>query len=377
MVATLVIPVSEPVKEWAAPVAFWRKKSVRKRWRDRRPLLFAYLGLVVGAALVLTIWVLPVVLTREPALSATERHKAITDARTGLVAMLAATGAAGGLAYTARTYRLSREGQVTDRYSKAVGQLGSDQVEVRLGGIYSLERLMRDSPLDQPAIIETLAAYVRERAPTSRRPSRVRDRRVAGHDRVRATSPRDHPAEDVQAALTALGRRRPVDNEDPINLDHTDLGGASLNEAKLAGVRLGAANQTGVSLNKANLTGAHLNDANLTGAWLNDAKLAGAWLVNANLTDAHLDEAILTGAHLEEAILTRAWLPDANLTDAWLTNANLTSARLTDARLTGASLRLADLTGTLLRRSTVSQDQLTAASHVGEIIWVDEERRVP
>src|SRR5690242_5696390 len=37
---------------------------------------------------------------------------------------LVAASAAGGLAYTARTYRLSREGHFTDRYSKAVEQLG-------------------------------------------------------------------------------------------------------------------------------------------------------------------------------------------------------------------------------------------------------------
>src|SRR4029453_4968151 len=121
--------------------------------------------LAAGVA-VATVWLLPIVLTRHPAISdPADRHKAITDTRTGLVAMLAAIGAAGGLAFTARTYRLSREGHITDRYSKAIEQLGSDKIEVRLGGIYALERLMRDSPADQPTIMEILAAYVREHAP--------------------------------------------------------------------------------------------------------------------------------------------------------------------------------------------------------------------
>ena len=74
-------------------------------------------------------------------------------------------GAGVGLAYTARTYRLSREGHLTDRYTKAVEQLGSDKIEVRLGGIYALERLMRDSSTDQPTIVEVLAAYIRRHAP--------------------------------------------------------------------------------------------------------------------------------------------------------------------------------------------------------------------
>src|SRR4051794_25603678 len=41
--------------------------------------------------------------------------------------------------------RTSREGQITDRFSKAVEQLGNDKVEIRLGGIYALERVARDS----------------------------------------------------------------------------------------------------------------------------------------------------------------------------------------------------------------------------------------
>ncbi|MDT5082421.1 MAG: hypothetical protein QOJ80_7058, partial [Mycobacterium sp.] len=54
-----------------------------------------------------------------------------------------------GLIFTYQQYRLSQQaqviteqGQVTDRFTKAVEQLGSeDKVNVRLGGIYSLERL--------------------------------------------------------------------------------------------------------------------------------------------------------------------------------------------------------------------------------------------
>jgi hypothetical protein len=35
-----------------------------------------------------------------------------------------------------RTYRLTQQGQITDRYTKAIEQLGSDKLDVRLGGIY-------------------------------------------------------------------------------------------------------------------------------------------------------------------------------------------------------------------------------------------------
>jgi hypothetical protein len=45
-----------------------------------------------------------------------------------------------------------------------VEQLGSDKLEVRLGGIYSLERISKESPDDYCTVMENLAAFVRERS---------------------------------------------------------------------------------------------------------------------------------------------------------------------------------------------------------------------
>src|SRR5262249_25548392 len=53
---------------------------------------------------------------------------------------------------------IAQQGQVTDRFGRAVEQLGSAAMDVRLGGIYSLERLARDSPPDQPTIVKVLSS---------------------------------------------------------------------------------------------------------------------------------------------------------------------------------------------------------------------------
>jgi hypothetical protein len=142
-----------------------------------------------------------VFMTRHPHLaSASDWHKAISHTRTGLIALVVAAGAAGGLAYTARTHRLSREGHFTDRYSKAVEQLGDDKIEERLGGTYALGRLMADSDRDQPTILGVLAAWVRDRTDSPKVPEQEQPERV--------------PI-DIQAALTVIGRRRssPVSEE--------------------------------------------------------------------------------------------------------------------------------------------------------------------
>lgn len=53
---------------------------------------------------------------------------------------------------------------LTDRFSQAIAHLASDKMEVRLGGIYTLERLAQDSPSEHWLTIEILTAFVRERS---------------------------------------------------------------------------------------------------------------------------------------------------------------------------------------------------------------------
>jgi hypothetical protein len=57
--------------------------------------------------------------------------------------------------------QLTREGQLTDRFTRAVDQLGSKDVAVRVGGIYALGRIADESITDRASIADLLTAYVR------------------------------------------------------------------------------------------------------------------------------------------------------------------------------------------------------------------------
>jgi hypothetical protein len=57
-----------------------------------------------------------------------------------------------------------RQRRITESFSKAVEQLGSDKLEMRLGGIYALERISKESPDDYWTVMENLTAFVRERS---------------------------------------------------------------------------------------------------------------------------------------------------------------------------------------------------------------------
>ena len=56
-------------------------------------------------------------------------------------------------ALTLRALEVTEQGQVTDRYTKAVGQLGKESSPVRVGGVYALERIGHDSSRDRTTII--------------------------------------------------------------------------------------------------------------------------------------------------------------------------------------------------------------------------------
>jgi uncharacterized protein YjbI with pentapeptide repeats len=265
--------------------------------------------------------------------------------------------------------RVTREGQITDRFTRAIDQLGNEQREVRIGGIYALERIAKNSVPDRRAISEVLSAYVRERAPWPPKDSdeQITARAVGSHGEVenKDTSPRpigEFPilairAADVQAAMTVLGRRRPLP-EDPTILR---LFNVDLRKALLRGANLERA-----SLARAHLEAIDLIEANLRKANLIETCLSGANLMKANLNSAQLLGSDLSGAHLEGADLT-----DANLKNAKLRKAHLHQTLFGKEQLTGARLDRADLRGADLSEALITGATLTGAKANGATIWPD------
>ena len=142
-----------------------------------------------------------------------------TQLRGRLLTLGAGLFAAGALVFTAlnfgllrRTYELTEQGQVTDRYTKAVEQLGSDKLDVRVGGIYALERVARDSEKDHPTIMEVLVTFIREHSPEQWPVPKSEDVPLP----ERMTRP------DVQAALTVIGRRDTGRDNRPIDLQRRE-----------------------------------------------------------------------------------------------------------------------------------------------------------
>ena len=319
--------------------------------------------------------------------------------------------------------QINRENHYTELFTKAVEQLGAERqgqdekpepaLEIRIGAIYSLERLAKDSERDYGPIIETLTAYIREHCGE---PKTFDGEGLVGKVLEQAwekwleSLPEEPPTNraDIKAALTVLSRREKNRNwtstggheaqpdffgvnfqkadlsyyhrglaYKDTNLELAYLDFATLWEVNLSGADLRLANVLGANfwradLERANLKGANLIQANFQEANLQNTNFKGANLIQANfqntdLQNTNLEEADLRYASLKNAVLWLAALDGANLEEANLNGANLIEANLKSANLIGAKLKGAYLVGANLGEADLQEANLGGANIEGAI----------
>lgn len=275
-----------------------------------------------------------------------DRAAAVNSTRQVLLITIGGLIAVLGLAFTGRSFYLSRRGQLTDRYGKAIGHLASDKIAERLGGIYALEHLMRESVRDHDTVVEVLAAFIREQTQS--------DAKVTAADEASrfpaSVDSRPRPATDIQAALTVLGRRPDRPEANRINLAGAHLQGADLTHARLQS--------------------ADLRNADLQFAVLRHACLAGAYAYMALLDHANVYRANLEHATFRRARMRTADLCESRLVDADLAEANLSGADLTRADLRGADLSATTLSDTCLQDTRLEGANLSATPAIRPPRWV-------
>ena len=392
-------------------------------------LLLIGLGVVL---VILALWLLPKwQVARLKGLRVENRFDRENEARKTLAQIIGGVLLLAGLYSSVRTLDLQRvnvdlqrEGQITDRFTKAIDQLGAVQpggavdadgkpkinLEVRLGGIYALDRIAHESAEDQSVIMEVLTAYVRD---NSNDASNVDN---SGRGDIGATWQfRFSGVPPIKSVESGFGAQkaglRPGDIITSMDGQSIRHYGSLVNNivprepgttVKVGYLRNGEQRETTVTigdiykrlgrllgseppmkpradiqsiltvigrrdlthdsgildLGQTNLAGIHLSDANLLAVNLRRAKLHGVEFHRANLRRADLIQADLSGAVLNmvdlsnsvpaASNLSRAFLQDVNLSAARLNDANFNRAMLSRVNFSGAYLIGADLTGTTL-----------------------------
>lgn len=284
-----------------------------------------------------------------------EMRKTDLQALGGLLAIIA-------LIYTYRRVVVAEQGHITDRYTKAIEQLGAltaegkPNVEVRLGAIYALERIAKDSPRDHWTIMEVLTAYVRQNAPAPTK-APTKEENIAAI----ATG----PATEIQAILTVLGRRqRDCGREQEgqrLDLRYCDLRGADFCKVYMDGTNFHESYMDGARFVGAHMEGACFDTAHMEKAWFREAYVEGAFFRVAQLKGASFERAYVDGAHFNGAHVEIAYFKEAHVEGAIFNDALVEGANFKEAYVEGANFNDAHVERAIFYRAHVEEAEFRRA----------------
>lgn len=266
-----------------------------------------------------------------------------------------------GLYFTWRNAVTAKESQIAELLTRAVDQLGNRNLEVRIGGIYALEKISIQSKKDHWSIMNILTAYIRKNSPIKKGEHELEILNYSSTESVSVDNLdidkdslqwetfdpfvsfdiEENPKRvsvdnlDLQAILTVIGRRKYSSiHGEPECLDicDVDLQGSNFFQANLESILFLGTNLKESNFIMANLKGAFLDFTDLRGARFTYANLQGAYLKSTDLRKAKLEYTNLRwvnfeSSNLQGANLEKADLKGANLKETDLQGANLIGAR--------------------------------------------------
>jgi Pentapeptide repeats (9 copies) len=249
-------------------------------------------------------WILPQVrVASEKALTPKERIELENTTRSSLAQSFGTLSqTVGGIVlvigvyFTWRNLIATEDKQVTERFTKAIEQLGSEKPEVCMGGIYALERIAGDSEKDHWTVMEVLCSFIRYRSSM--------DKNRGSQQTI---------SKEIQAALTVIKRRKI--SQDPkqkdLDLSFSYLKGANLRGESFKSFIFKRENFVKSNLREIDFTGSNLELSDFTGS-----NLVGACFSNANLNAANFTRANLQKADFTSAVITATEFVGANLLQA-------------------------------------------------------------
>lgn len=251
---------------------------------------------------------------------------------------------------------LAEIGQITERYIKAVDQLGSDKLEIRLGGIYGLEKVAKLSQDLRKQVFEVLTAFIRENAKLS--DSLLKEDYM--------------PRIDIQAVITVLGRRETLKTNDNLDLSNsllveyefkgdfvqTNFSNSNCDYAIFSGSNCAYASFNDASCDRAEFIFTNLYKASLTGSIANNANFS-----TANLDDSNFDNAELTSTIFNQTVIKNSDFNGANLTKAFFDIAKIRKTYFIDAICEKVIFRSVEFTDTDFRRADLEGAMFETSKH--------------
>jgi len=213
--------------------------------------------------------------------------------------------------------QINEQVQITERFTRAVDLLGSENIYMRIGALHALERIGRDSESDVVAVLRLLSSFVRSQSVSRRMGGILLD----GDD-----TPAPLDAEEGFAVISRLAGeyKRLLRNRESmiVDLSSSNLK-CSLQFSKGCFFRF--------NFSFCNLSLGFFSESDFECANFQGAYLESSYFQDCNLTGVSFNNAILDGVNFGNADMTRAILLTAvcNRTN-FSTAKNLTTKMLKD-----------------------------------------------
>lgn len=251
------------------------------------------------------------------------------DGTRNLILFLAGTV---GWYFLLRRTRASEQGVTVERLTRAMDQLASEDLSIRLGGILGLEQIAMLHEEEREKIMTILTTRIHE---LDQRIKQDRSLQEAARLEYPEGYPEQNKRKDIEIAVKALSHilscyepehmmycgLRDVDlynlffvgtDMSRFRLTNADISWSVMESANFSGVELDRANLTHANVRYANFSHASLTGGNLTEIFLHMGDLSGACLRGANLTSATLSEVDVSSADFDDVKgLTQKQLDEA------------------------------------------------------------------
>ncbi|MZR31975.1 pentapeptide repeat-containing protein [Sneathiella litorea] len=184
---------------------------------------------------------------------------------------------------------------VEQKFDKKAFERTVPNLEVRIGAIYALERIAKDSLRDHLQIMEILCAYIRENSP------------LDNFEPSESLSDIKKPRVDIQAAITVIGRREKKQ--------------LKLEESKKFRLDLRGSNLSHIDFSKGDFSAANISFCKIENGNFSDSNLSGTLFFSTLLNYSEFFNSKLWATRFDGAMINRpitkpgAWIPSINVAD--------------------------------------------------------------
>jgi len=248
-----------------------------------------------------------------------------------------------GLLFAFQRLQIAERGQVTERFSKAVEHIGDkENVSVRIGGLYALEKIALDSEKERATIQKVIASFIR-------RPPYL--------DKSKTTiSSNLNDCPDIHIAIKIF---RDLNNSSD---SYPDLSNARLEYLDLSRLDLSKLNFTGASFKGSSLKYANLNKSNFVTSDFEKSDLSNVSVHSTNFMNTDFTKSILFQSTIKDCCLSFSKFEEAEIESTSIRNSALSYCDFSKCSFGSNDIDNCNLTGSIFPNDA-SCDNLRLASN--------------